>query len=137
MSAGLHSLLCRPEHLYAVRKNYLSSTVKRIRLTFLSNVVAYPCRHSRKRIGIMGIFFSVILSAAKDLIAACHGHEILRCAQDDNSAHPLPATRVSATRVSRRPPETSETSETFGRFSRANLGNLANPSPEGAGPADQ
>jgi hypothetical protein len=24
--------------------------------------------------------FSVILSAAKDLIAACHGHEILRCA---------------------------------------------------------
>src|SRR6266852_5960847 len=60
----------------------------------------------------MGIFFSVILSAAKacpersrrDLIAACHGHEILRCAQDDNSAHPQPATRVS-----RRPSETSET----------------------------
>jgi hypothetical protein len=25
----------------------------------------------------------VILSAAKDLIAACHGHEILRFAQDD------------------------------------------------------
>jgi hypothetical protein len=98
-----------PPGPYAVRKNYLSSTVKRIRLTFLSNVVAYPCRHSRKRIGTMGIFFSVILSAAKDLIAACHGHEILRCAQDDNSAHPRPATKVSATRVSRRPSETSET----------------------------
>jgi len=27
--------------------------------------------------------FSVVLSVAKDLIAACHGHEILRCAQDD------------------------------------------------------
>jgi len=27
----------------------------------------------------------VILSAAKDLIAACHGHEILHCAQDDRS----------------------------------------------------
>jgi 3-phenylpropionate/cinnamic acid dioxygenase small subunit len=27
--------------------------------------------------------FSVVLSAAKDLIAACYGHEILRCAQDD------------------------------------------------------
>src|SRR5712671_7155564 len=75
-----------PSGPYAVGKNYLASTVKRIRLTFLSNVVAYPCRHSRKRIGIMGIFFSVILSAAKacpersrrDLIAACHGHEILR-----------------------------------------------------------
>jgi hypothetical protein len=29
-------------------------------------------------------FYSVVLSEAKDLIAACHGHEILRCAQDDN-----------------------------------------------------
>src|SRR6266446_6568470 len=28
--------------------------------------------------------FLVVLSAAKDLIAACHGHEILRCAQDDS-----------------------------------------------------
>jgi len=27
--------------------------------------------------------FSVVLSVAKDLIAACHWHEILRCAQDD------------------------------------------------------
>jgi hypothetical protein len=27
--------------------------------------------------------FSVILSEAKDLIAACHGHDILRFAQDD------------------------------------------------------
>ena len=27
--------------------------------------------------------FSVILSVAKDLIAGCHGHEILRYAQDD------------------------------------------------------
>jgi hypothetical protein len=70
-----------------VRKNYLSSTVKRIRLTFLSNVVAYACRHSRKRIGIMGTVHAFF-------------------------AHPLPATRVSATRVSRRPSETSETSET-------------------------
>src|SRR5258707_8548746 len=29
---------------------------------------------------------AVVLSAAKDLIAACHGHEILRCAQDDISS---------------------------------------------------
>jgi hypothetical protein len=28
--------------------------------------------------------FSVVLSVAKDLIAACHGHEILRFAQDDS-----------------------------------------------------
>jgi len=28
---------------------------------------------------------SVVLSAAKDLIAACNRHEILRCAQDDMS----------------------------------------------------
>jgi len=27
--------------------------------------------------------FPVVLSVAKDLIAACHGHEILRFAQDD------------------------------------------------------
>jgi hypothetical protein len=26
---------------------------------------------------------AVVLSAAKDLIAACNRHEILRCAQDD------------------------------------------------------
>jgi hypothetical protein len=26
----------------------------------------------------------VVLSAAKDLIAACNRHEILRCAQDDS-----------------------------------------------------
>jgi hypothetical protein len=26
---------------------------------------------------------AVVLSVAKDLIAACYGHEILRCAQDD------------------------------------------------------
>ena len=32
---------------------------------------------------------SVVLSAAKDLIAACHGHEILRYAQDDNVVFPL------------------------------------------------
>ena len=31
----------------------------------------------------LGAPLGVILSAAKDLIAACHGHEILRCAQDD------------------------------------------------------
>ena len=47
----------------------------------------------------MFIHFSVILSAAKDLIAACNRHEILRCAQDDNSAHPQPATNVAAINV--------------------------------------
>ena len=36
----------------------------------------------------MDIFFPVILSAAKDLIAACHRHEILRFAQDDNRIPP-------------------------------------------------
>jgi hypothetical protein len=41
------------------------------RLTGLSNVVAYA---------------PVILSEAKDLITAHHGHEILRYAQDDSSA---------------------------------------------------
>jgi hypothetical protein len=29
---------------------------------------------------------SVVLSVAKDLIAVCNGHEILRCAQDDQVA---------------------------------------------------
>src|SRR6266851_5342062 len=48
-----------------------------------------PADLHEQRIGVMGIFFPVILSAAKDLIAACHGHEILRYAQDDNSRHPL------------------------------------------------
>src|SRR5918994_1748693 len=32
--------------------------------------------------------FSVILSAAKDLIAVCNRHEILRCAQDDGYISP-------------------------------------------------
>jgi hypothetical protein len=62
-----------------------------------------------QRIGDMCIFFSVILSEAKacpersrrDLIAACHGHEILRFAQDDNG-NPRPVTSVSATKVSLR-----------------------------------
>src|ERR1700682_3128842 len=112
MSAGLHSLLCRPEHPYAVRKNYLSSTVKRIRLTFLSNVVAYPCRHSRKRIGIMSTVHAFF-------------------------AHPLPATRVSATRVLSRPlPSAGEelSAVSLSHFwgplhplqSSTNLGNLGN-----------
>jgi len=30
--------------------------------------------------------YSVVLSAAKDLIAACHWNEILRFAQDDKDA---------------------------------------------------
>src|SRR6266851_6912555 len=64
-----------PSGPYAVGKNYLASTVKRIRLTFLSNVVAYPCRHSRKRIGTMATLQAFF-------------------------AHPQPATRVSASRVS-------------------------------------
>jgi hypothetical protein len=34
-----------------------------------------------KRIGIMGILFPVILSAAKDLMPVASGDEILRCAQ--------------------------------------------------------
>jgi len=32
----------------------------------------------------MNSFLFVVLSGAKDLIAACHRHEILRCAQDDS-----------------------------------------------------
>jgi hypothetical protein len=47
----------------------------------------------------MGNLFSVVLSAAKDLIAARHRHEILRFAQDDRGAHPRAATKVSATKV--------------------------------------
>jgi site-specific recombinase XerC len=54
----------------------------------------------------MCIFFSVILSEAKDLIAACHWHEILRFAQDDNGKHPEPATSISAIKVSSRLPPT-------------------------------
>src|SRR5437899_12823509 len=46
------------------------------------------------RDGMTFVQFSVVLSVAKacpersrrDLIAACHGHEILRCAQDDIGA---------------------------------------------------
>jgi hypothetical protein len=49
----------------------------------------------------------VVLSVAKacpersrrDLIAASNRHEILRFAQDDNSAHLRPATSVSATKA--------------------------------------
>jgi len=51
----------------------------------------------------MFIHFPVILSEAKDLIAAGNRHEILRFAQDDNSGHPRPATNVSATSVFWRP----------------------------------
>jgi hypothetical protein len=68
-------------------------------LTLLRNVVAYVCRPYEKRIGVMFVHFSVVLSEAKDLIAACHGHEILRFAQDDNSAHLPPTTSVSGTKV--------------------------------------
>src|ERR1700722_13015128 len=56
----------------------------------------------------MLIHFSVILSEAKDLIAACNRHEILRCAQDDNDGAPHPATNVSATSVFRRPKAAAE-----------------------------
>jgi len=43
---------------------------------------------------------AVVLSVAKDLIAACYGHEILRCAQDDgkerygSTFHPRSVHRV-------------------------------------------
>jgi hypothetical protein len=53
-----------------------------------------------QRIGVMGIFFSVILSETKDLMPVASGDEILRFAQDDNGKHPQPATSVSATKVS-------------------------------------
>ena len=36
----------------------------------------------------MIIHSPVVLSEAKDLTAACHGHEILRFAQDDNGGYP-------------------------------------------------
>jgi hypothetical protein len=39
---------------------------------------------------------SVVLSAAKDLIAACHGHEILRFAQDDNRFSLRATSRVAS-----------------------------------------
>jgi hypothetical protein len=55
-----------------------------------------------KRIGIMGILFPVILSAAKDLMPVASGDEILRCAQDDSGAAPRPATSVSGIKVSPR-----------------------------------
>jgi hypothetical protein len=68
-----------------------------------------PADTHEQRIGIMSIFFSVILSEAKacpersrrDPVAS---DEILRFAQDDNSKHHRPATKVSATKVSPRPP---------------------------------
>ena len=69
-----------------MRKNYLASTVQRIRLTFLSNVVAYACRHSRQRIGTMGTVHAFF-------------------------AHP-PGDQGFGRQGSRRPSETSETSET-------------------------
>jgi hypothetical protein len=50
-----------------------------------------PADTHEQRIGIMGTLFPVILSVAKDLIAACHGQEILRCAQDDSDAVSQPA----------------------------------------------
>jgi hypothetical protein len=59
-----------------------------------------PADSNEQRIGVMGIFFSVILSEAKDLMPVASGDEILRFAQDDNGKHPRPATRVSATKVS-------------------------------------
>src|ERR1700730_14745810 len=77
-----------------------------------------PADTHEQRIGIMSIFFSVILSRA-DLIRAeakacpersrrdlmpVASDEILRFAQDDNSKHHRPATKVSATKVSPRPP---------------------------------
>jgi hypothetical protein len=59
-----------------------------------------PADPNEQRIGVMGIFFSVILSEAKDLMPVASGDEILRFAQDDNGNPPRPATRVSATKVS-------------------------------------
>jgi hypothetical protein len=56
-----------------------------------------------KGIGVMGIYFAVILSEAKDLMPVASGNEILRFAQDDNYRHPQPATNVSATNVFGRP----------------------------------
>jgi hypothetical protein len=77
-----------------------------------------------QRIGVMGIFFSVILSEAKacpersrrDLMPVASGDEILRCAQDDSGTAPQPVTSVSATKVSPRrlaiPKSPAETAET-------------------------
>src|SRR5882724_3758616 len=45
-----------------------------------------PADTRMARDGMTFIQFSVVLSVAKDLIAGCHGHEILRCAQDDIGA---------------------------------------------------
>src|SRR5713226_480883 len=66
-----------------------------------------PADTHDQRIGVMGIFFPVILSEAKacpersrrDLMPVASGDEILRFAQDDNSGRPQPATKVSATKV--------------------------------------
>jgi len=65
----------------AVRKNYHARMMTILSLTGLSNVVAYAC-------------FIVVLSEAKDLIAARHGHEILRFAQDDGSNGRLHGTQT-------------------------------------------
>jgi hypothetical protein len=80
---------------------------------------------NEQRIGVMRIFFSVILSEAKacpersrrDLMPVASGDEILRCAQDDSDVvHPQPATSVSGTKVSPRrsaiPKSPAETAET-------------------------
>jgi hypothetical protein len=81
----------------------------------------------------MDIFFPVILSAAKDLIAACHRHEILRCAQDDNRALPAGDQGFGSQGFTSAPPkppkprkpptsETSETSQTLFARRRAGAG---------------
>ena len=80
----------------------------------------------------MFIHFSVVLSVAKDLIAACNRHEILRFAQDDNSAHLQPTTSVSATKVfpgGLRPPAIAKSlAEIAGIAEIASSGNSVSPS---------
>jgi hypothetical protein len=67
----------------------------------------------------MSILFSVVLSVAKDLIAARYRHEILRFAQDDGGAHARPATRFSRWPISISLAEIAETPMTCRYVRRA------------------
>ena len=78
-------------------------------------------------IGNLFSYTSVVLSAAKVFIAACHEHEILGCARDDSNHNPELTTKVSATNVLRQPIRSAVTASPPTRARHLILGVTSSP----------
>jgi hypothetical protein len=55
-----------------------------------SSVISPRSPTMERSLSMKSVMLPVVLSVAKDLIAACHRHKILRFAQDDGGASSQP-----------------------------------------------